>query len=235
MPSLLRQFTASPTLVRVLPFVLFVLLTVGQGWMGESSPYWVYLAKTVLGLGMIAVMWRPVAEMRWAFSREAIVVGTAVAAVWIGLDGRYPPVSALLAKLGLAGVGGSTATQWNPEAHFGPGSGLAWLFIAVRVFGSVVVVPPLEEVFYRSFLYRYASNPAFLALPLNHFAAGPFLVISLIFGFAHFEWLPGVLCGLAFQALVVRKNRLGDAMTAHAITNLLLAVWVVWRGAWHFW
>jgi len=34
---------------------------------------------------------------------------------------------------------------------------------------------------------------------------------------------------------VLRKNRLGDAMTAHAITNFLLGAWIVWRGAWHFW
>jgi hypothetical protein len=41
---------------------------------------------------------------------------------------------------------------------------------------------------------------------------------------------------MAYQWLVLRKNRLGDAMTAHAITNFLLGVWVVWRGgsAWKF-
>ena len=45
----------------------------------------------------------------------------------------------------------------------------------------------------------------------------------------------GILCGFAFQGLVCWKKRLGDAMTAHAITNGLLGLWVVWRGAWHFW
>jgi hypothetical protein len=24
-------------------------------------------------------------------------------------------------------------------------------------------------------------------------------------------------------------------MTAHAVTNLLLGIWVVWKGAWQFW
>jgi hypothetical protein len=45
----------------------------------------------------------------------------------------------------------------------------------------------------------------------------------------------GILCGLIYQGLVIRKNRLGDAMTAHGITNLLLGLWVVWKGAWNFW
>ena len=56
-----------------------------------------------------------------------------------------------------------------------------------------------------------------------------------MFGFSHNEWLAGILCGAAYQWLVLRKNRLGDAITAHAITNFLLGVWIVWRHAWHFW
>ena len=63
----------------------------------------------------------------------------------------------------------------------------------------------------------------------------PFLATALIFGLAHNEWLAGILCGAAYQWLVLRKNRLGDALTAHAITNFLLGAWVVWRGAWNFW
>jgi hypothetical protein len=35
--------------------------------------------------------------------------------------------------------------------------------------------------------------------------------------------------------LVVRKNRLGDAMMAHAITNFLLGLWVIAKGDWSFW
>ena len=97
------------------------------------------------------------------------------------------------------------------------------------------IVPPLEEVFYRSFLYRYLASVNFLSVPLDKFLPLPFLVTALVFGCAHNEWLAGILCGAAFQWLVLRKNRLGDAMTAHAITNFLLGAWVVWRGAWNFW
>ncbi len=52
----------------------------------------------------------------------------------------------------------------------------------------------------------------------------------------HPQWLAGILCGLTYQGLVIRKGRLGDAMTAHAITNFLLGVYVVWKGgaAWKF-
>ena len=111
-----------------------------------------------------------------------------------------------------------------PPRSFGEGSALAWLFIVTRFAGSVFVVPPLEEVFYRSFLYRYVAARDWAGFPLGRFAAMPFLVTALVFGFAHFEWLPGILCACVYQGLVCWKGRLGDALTAHAITNALLAV-----------
>jgi len=63
----------------------------------------------------------------------------------------------------------------------------------------------------------------------------PFLVTSVFFGLVHSEWLAGIICGGIYQALVIRHNRLGDAMTAHAVTNLLLGIYVVWKGQWQFW
>ena len=97
------------------------------------------------------------------------------------------------------------------------------------------MVPPLEEIFYRSFLYRYIAKPDFQSVPLGQFSWTPFLATSVVFGLAHQEWLAGILCGFAYQSLVCRKKRLGDAISAHAVTNFLLGVWIVWKGAWHFW
>ncbi|HEY6168249.1 MAG TPA: CAAX prenyl protease-related protein [Verrucomicrobiae bacterium] len=218
-----------------MPFLLFVLLTAGQGRFGDTSQFWLYLAKTILGVWMLALMWRHVGEMRWAWSWEAVVVGVAVFVAWVGLDGHYPSAEALVRALGLSNASGAASSpDWNPHAHFSQG-GLAWFFIAVRFVGSVLVVPPLEEAFYRSFVYRYLAKVDFQSVSLGQFLIGPLLITSAVFGFAHVEWLPGILCGLAYQGLVIRKNRLGDAMTAHAITNLLVGAWVVWKGVWHFW
>jgi len=221
--NLLRQkLAASPVLARVAPFGLFLLLTAGQGKIFAGSEFWLYLVKTLIGAGLIWIMYPLVTEMRWAFSWEAVVVGVAVFAIWVGLDDYYPK----FIKAGAA---------WNPNTAFGGGSGLAWLFILTRIIGSTLVVPPLEEVFYRSFVYRSLAAPQFESVPLNRFGWLPFLGTAIVFGFSHVEWLAAILCGMAFQFLVLRKNRLGDAMTAHAITNFLLGVWIVWRGDWHFW
>jgi CAAX prenyl protease-like protein len=232
----LRKFLASsPVASRVAPFVIFVLLTAAQGKCGAASAYWFYLAKTLVGLWLIFEIRPLVPEMRWAFSWEAVAVGVGIFAVWVGVNGEWTTQSALWIKLGIAHAPAQPAAAWNPVAQFGPGSALARLFILTRILGSTWVVPPLEEIFYRSFLYRYIANQKFLDVPLNRFLPVPFLATALVFGLAHYEWLAGILCGAAYQWLVLRKNRLGDAMTAHAITNFLLGVWVVWRGAWNFW
>lgn len=223
---------------RVIPFAVFLVLTSLQGTLGESSRYWLYLAKTLIGAWMLWVVWDLVKECRWAWSWEAVVVGVAVFGLWVGLDGRYPSLGDLLAKVGM-GKGddpGNLPQPWNPHAPFGSGSLLAWMFIGVRILGSSLVVPPLEETFYRSFVYRYVANPKWEELPLNHWNPKAFFLTSGMFGLVHPEqWLSGILCGMAYQGLVLRKNRLGDAMTAHAITNALLGGWVVWKSAWHFW
>jgi CAAX prenyl protease-like protein len=222
MRVLLNRVKLSPALVRAVPFVIFALLTMGQGWVGSGSQYWIYLGKTVLVGALLWGLRHHIPEMNWKLSLEGVLTGGVVFVLWVGLNDWYPKLAV-------------PQSTWNPLAHFGQGSGAAWFFVGVRVGGSTLVVPPLEEVFYRSFLYRWIARPDFSTVPLGAFAWAPFLVTALVFGLAHYEWLGGILCGLAYQGLVCWKKRLGDAMTAHAITNALLGCWVVWKGAWHFW
>jgi CAAX prenyl protease-like protein len=232
---LLEKFFAKPAAVRVAPFLVFLALTFCQGKFGAASAYWFYFAKTLAGAWLVWEMRPVVSEMRWAFSWEAVLVGIAVFAVWVGISGEWTTQDSLWVKLGISHPLAKPAALWNPNEQFGSGSALAWLFVVTRILGSTLVVPLLEEVFYRSFLYRYIARQDFLSVPLNQFLPLPFLATAAVFGFSHNEWLAGILCGAAFQWLVLRKNRLGDAMTAHAITNFLLGVWIVGRGEWHFW
>lgn len=220
--NFLRHWLQSPEKARAIPYILFVLPIYLGGKFGLESYYWVYFGRTILGALLIWIMWPLVKELRFAFSWEAVVVGVAVFVMWVGIDPFYPHLMA-------------ANTNWNAFAHFGDGAALAWFFVSMRIVGSSLVVPALEEVFFRSFLYRWIAKPDFLSLPLNYFAWKPFLINAVLFGFIHNEWLAGILCGFAYQWLVLRKNRLGDAMTAHAITNCLLGIWVVWKGAWNFW
>lgn len=225
MNPLREQLQMSPTRARVVPFFVFLALTAMQGFFGDDSRYWMYALKTGVGAWMIWEMRPYVKEMRWAFSWEAVVVGILVFVIWVGLDPFYP----------MNHVVYQPSEMWNPNDRYGEGSTMAWFIIAVRILGSTLVVPPLEETFYRSFLYRFFIKNNWQAVPMGYFAGASFVACSVLFGLLHYEWLAGILCGTAYLGLVIRKKRLGDAMTAHAITNFLLGIWVVWQGAWKFW
>jgi CAAX prenyl protease-like protein len=218
---------ASPVYARVAPFAIFVGLIALNGFFGKSGPYWVYVFRTVVGAWFLREMRRFVPEMRWTFSLEAVAIGVAVFVLWVGLDSFFPKNHLIFTP--------TADDVWNPFARYGAGSGLGWFFVTVRLLGSSLVVPPLEEVFWRSFLYRYFVRTNFESLPLKMFHPTSFIVTSLLFGLEHYEWAQGLLCGMAFQWLVINKNRLGDAIVAHAITNFLLGLWVIGRGDWHFW
>lgn len=225
MSPMRAHLVRSPVHARLLPFFLFVAPLFVQDSCGEVLRYWIYLGRILLGAWCIWEMRSLVPEMHWKISWEGALAGVLVLAIWIGLDPYYP-------KLGFLFHQGE---PWNPFKQFGQGSASGWFFFWTRTLGSALVVPPLEEVFFRSFLYRWLVKLDFLEMPLSRFHGLSFVVTSALFGLEHFQWLAGLLCGLIFQFLVVRKGRLGDAMFAHGVTNFLLGVWIYWKGDWQFW
>ena len=65
---------------------------------------------------------------------------------------------------------------------------------------------------------------------------------SVVFGVEHMknmlDWqhlLLGTVAGLAFAAVLRWRGRFGDAVVAHAVSNLLLAAWVLGTGDWTQW
>ena len=235
-----RQLLAMPEIPRVLPFVLFLLLGSLQGKLFPGSEYWLYATKTVLVGWMLWALRGLLAEVKWAFSWEGLAVGVVIAVLWIGLSGHVPTLGDIW-NAGQKLVTGKVPEPakpelpWNPVAFFGDNAALGWAFVLVRVLGRSLVVPPMEEVFYRSFFYRYIVSPKFQDVALGQWHSVAFVVTSVIFGLAHpDDWLPGVLCGAAYQWLVLRKKRLGDAMLAHSTTNLLISIYAIATNQWRF-
>lgn len=220
--SIFKELKCNPVALRVIPLVVYLIFTSMQGKFGEESKYWVYFFKTIVAGILVFSIRGLIPEMRYTWSWEGVAVGIGVFVIWVGIDPLYPVI-------------GRSGAPWNPHAAFGQDSWKAWFFWFARAFGSTLVVPMVEEVFYRSFLYRYWIRKDFQSVDLKQRDMRAALVASIVFGFAHSEWLAGILCGLAYQWVVWRRGRLGDAMLAHAITNAMLAVWVAWRGEWRFW
>src|ERR1041384_5772127 len=158
MNSLRQRFERSPELARLAPFAVYALLGSLQGKLGPTSLFWFYIAKTLAGAWMLWQVRPFVSEMRWAVSWEAIVVGVGIFALWVGLDGHYPRLS-------------QPDAGANPFLQFGQGSALAWFYLVVHIAGMSIIVPPVEEIFYRSLVYRYLVKIDFRSMPLGQFHA----------------------------------------------------------------
>jgi CAAX prenyl protease-like protein len=223
-----ENMAKSPEHARFLPFAIWVGITVLAIFGGNDMKFWSYMLKVAVGCWVVWEMRRFIPEIRWTFSWPAVAMGIAVFAIWVGLDPYYPKIELLIKD--------TPDSIWDPFARFGDSSTVAWVLIVIRIFGMTVLVPPIEEAFYSSLVYRYIVKYDFTKVALNHFDGVALVLCALMFGFMHFQWLPGILCGLAYQWLVLRRGHLGDAITAHAITNFLLGVYVVWKGgeAWKF-
>ena len=225
MNFLKQQLRASPIHARMVPYVVIVALTVFGDSMNGPLRFWMYAIKMLVGAYCIWQVRDITTEVRWAFSWQAVVVGVFICFIWVAMDPYYPKNEIVMKK----------GTPWNPFTEFGANSLQAWFFVAVRTFGSAIIVPPIEEAFFRSFVYRWGVRMDFTEMSMRQFHLLSLVVTSSLFGMIHYQWIPGILCGLAFQGLVLRKGRLGDAMLAHGITNFLLGIWIVYNRAWQFW
>jgi CAAX prenyl protease-like protein len=111
---------------------------------------------------------------------------------------------------------------------------MAWL--AVRVLGAVITVPIAEELAFRGFLLRRLVSSDFESVAWRSFAWAPFLISSIGFGLLHGDrWLAGTMAGMIYALAMLRRGRIGEAAAAHAVTNALLAIYVLATGNWQLW
>lgn len=215
---------AKPWLPYVLPFALFLLLTEPARFFPELSPYF-YIAKTIL-VGALLYFWR----YRYADDLSprlssielltAIFCGLLVLVIWIAPE-QY-----------LFQIGESAG--FDPHA-LGGSQAAAFGLLGVRIIGSSVVVPVMEELFWRSFLMRYLINPDFRSVPIGSFTWFSFLGVAIMFGFEHHRVIVGIIAGLLYGFLLVFQKKLKGVIVAHGTTNLGLGIYVVLSGNWMFW
>jgi membrane protease YdiL (CAAX protease family) len=98
-------------------------------------------------------------------------------------------------------------------ARFAGCGGALWL--ALRVFGSVPIVPVAEELAFRGYLLGRLQAREFLAVPFERWIPWAVLVSSAAFGAIHAGWLGGTLAGLMFAIVQIRGRTSHDDGAAH--------------------
>jgi len=157
-------------------------------------------------------------EIRFELSWLSVPAGVAVFFIWILPEGFYPQIG---------------YSEFNPYA-FGDGS-TAIFAIGFRLCGAVLVVPVMEEIFWRSFALRFLISSEFRSVPIGQFSWFSFIFVALLFGFEHHRWLVGIFAGIIYAGLLYRSKNLFDPMVSHAVTNLLLGIYVIATKQWSFW
>ncbi|MFD2295444.1 CAAX prenyl protease-related protein [Massilia sp. GCM10020059] len=212
---------------RILPFItyiLFILVADLLGRLGWNAHdlRWLYAVKISAVMLMLVIFRRHYTELRDArlglgAAIAALVTGAVVLVLWVSLDADWMIIG--------------SPDGFNPTTD----GRIDWLMVAVRIFGAALVVPVMEELFWRSFLMRWIDNADFEKVEPAKISLKAFVVTTLLFGFEHNLWLAGIVAGAAFSILYVRHRTLWSPVLAHALTNGLLGVWIVTTGNWTYW
>ena len=112
---------------------------------------------------------------------------------------------------------------------------LKYFMITVRLIGAVIIVPIMEELFWRSFLIRYLTGPSFMDIRIGQMTVTSFIVTTVLFGLEHNLWLAGMAAGAAYNLLLLNTRSIAQCIMAHAATNALLGTYVLMTKQWFFW
>ena len=185
--------------------------------------------RGVVAALVLAYFWREYSELRTApreqsaapRAREwlvAIAVGFAVFFAWIHLDRGW-----------MAFASGPGFDPTRPDGT------IDWTLAGPRLFGLALVVPVMEELFWRSFILRWIDARNFLAHDPRRASWRAFVISSALFASEHSLWLAGLLAGLGYSWVYVRSGNLWMSIVSHAITNGTLGLWILATGNWRFW
>jgi len=182
---------------------------------------WLYPVRAIVVAGLLwhlrplwpELKWRDLSV--WRHTLLALVVGVAVWGLWLTLD-----------------MGAQASGGYDPTLLAPPGS---YILVIMRLAGAVLVVPLMEELFWRSFLLRYLINPDFQQVPVGAFSWMSCLWVTVLFGLEHHQIIAGMVAGLAYNLLIYRTQSVAQCVLSHAVTNLLLGLYVLQSGAWYFW
>lgn len=213
--------------VRILPFAAYMLFLViadvlERLGVAPGPLRWLYPVKIGVVVLLLALFWRQYHELkplrlRLPAALTAIVTGIVVLVLWVSLNADWMSVGA--------------APGFDPR----DGGRIDWLLVAIRIAGAALVVPVMEELFWRSFLMRWIVHPDFEAVETSQLGLKSFVITVLLFGFEHNLWLAGIVAGAAYSLLYMRHRKLWSPILAHAVTNGLLGGWVLMTGNWLYW
>jgi uncharacterized protein len=213
-----------------LPMLLFIALLGLNGllkkidhrfWL-SSAEYWIYPLQTILCGGLVFWFRREYQWHRLSRPGFATAVGVVVFVLWISPQ---------------AFLGFSPRTEGFDPGVFTSQPAIYWSTVVFRFLRLVVVVPLIEEIFWRGLLLRYLIAEDFDRVPFGGFSWLSFGAVTLLFALSHSkaDWVAALLTGAFYNLVAYRTKSLSSCILTHAVTNLLLGLWIMQTRQWGFW
>lgn len=219
--TLMKSHIHHPIFPYAAPFVLFMVMLASKG-LHEHAVYVAYPVMVFVVALTLGWVWSRLPEFKVSRPWASIGLGLLGTVLWIGL---YP---------WLGQTDPDPAKGFNPHLFESPA--IQWGLIAFRMAGFVLIVPIMEEVFWRGFLQRYLVKEDFEQAPLGAYTHLSFWATTGMFVLAHAnQWGVSLLWGTLAGFWFIRTKTLGDVILLHATTNLALGLYVIVTQRWYFW
>jgi CAAX prenyl protease-like protein len=213
-------------------YMLPMFVFLGFTWMGG---HWKnlyplsYVIKTFVVAGLLALLWKHYTKIRWNFWWLGVLVGVIGIFQWVGMQ--------LFLQHHFAFFKPSPDVFDATKFFEGKPVALMWSFIAIRIAGATLVVPVMEELFWRDWLWRTVIAPNdFKLAQVGERDWRAFAVVCGAFAFVHGNWwLTSIVWAAMIGLLLIYTRSLGACILAHGVTNLLLALYVLHTRDWSFW
>ncbi len=222
-----QQLTRHPAAPYVAPFAAFMILLAIQDWVPLPQS----VEFTIRIVLLSAVLWifsRRVVDFGMSNPLGTVAVGLGVFVLWVTPDALFPNYRQhWLFNNSIVGSVHSSLRAGSPEDS---------LTLALRSMRAIIIVPIVEELFWRGWLMRWLIRTDFQKVPLGTYGASAFWSVAVLFAAEHGPyWDVGLMAGVIYNLWMCKVKRLGDLIWAHAITNGALCAYVLYTHKWEFW
>jgi hypothetical protein len=225
--ALRKLLDEHPSTRYVAPFAIFLLFLAIFPRL-PIPPTWEAPLRVLLLAAVCIACWPPEISVWPKHWLASIGVGIAVFFLWIAPDVLIPGYRqhALFSNDVLGHLHSSIA----PGELHNP-----WI-LGWRTARAALIVPVLEELFWRAWLMRWLINPKFQQVRLGAYTPFAFWVTAILFASEHGPyWDVGLITGVIYNLWMIRTRSVADCILMHATTNLVLSLYVIATAQWQYW
>ncbi|WP_420862165.1 exosortase E/protease, VPEID-CTERM system [Algirhabdus cladophorae] len=194
-PAPLVPFFQDQTVAFILPFAVFMFSALLATAL-TSSPALFYPARVVLMVLVLAAFLPIFKRLPWRLDPVAISAGALIGLAWVII-----PVDPVEGPAPYGTLTGAALVGW----------------FVLRGFGTMILVPIIEEVFFRGYLepkMRLGTGRAWILVAS--------LGTAVLFAALHGRWAEAFAASLIFSWVAYRKGNITDAIVSHMAANAIV-------------